>query len=86
MRATFDGDGLVDDVTLDPRTGGQAHFQPANPANDPAIDDHVIGRNLAFDGGAFAHGQKMRANVAVNRTFDLNITSGLEVAGDVQIR
>ena len=29
MRAAFDGDGLVHDVTFDPRGCGQADFQPA---------------------------------------------------------
>ncbi len=49
MRAAFDGDGLVDDVSLDPRGRGQAHLQPAHAAHDAAIDHDVIGHDLAPD-------------------------------------
>lgn len=64
MRAAFDGDGLVHDVTFDPRGCGQADFQPAYLADYPAIDDHVVGQAFALDRCAFTDGQKMRADVA----------------------
>ena len=85
MGTGFDRDGLVDDVTLDPCSGGKAHLQATDAAHDATVDDHVIGGDFAFDGGAFANGQQVRADVTLNCAFDLNVTGGFYVAGDVQI-
>ena len=86
MGAGFDSDRLVDDIALNARTGGQANFQPANLADNAAIDDNIIGHNLAVDRGAFADGQEVRMDVALDFAFDLNVTAGADVALDPQIR
>ena len=52
MGATLDRDGLVDDVALDPRGRRQTHLQTTHAADDPAVDDDVIGNDLAI--GRFA--------------------------------
>src|SRR6056297_1746007 len=41
MGAALDRDGLVDDVAFDTGGGGQAHLEPADPADDPPVDHHV---------------------------------------------
>ncbi len=76
MRAAFDGDGLVDDVALDPRGRGQADLQPTHAADDTAVHHDVVGHDLAPDGGAFADGQQMGADVALDRAFDLDVAGG----------
>ncbi len=89
MRTALDGDGLVDDVALDPRGGGQAHLEAAHPADDAAVDDHVIGGDLALDGRALADGQQVSADVAsdvaFDRAFDLDVAGRLDVARDMQV-
>ncbi len=84
MRTAFDGDGLVDDVAFDPRGRGQAHFQTTHTADHAAIDHDIIGDNFAADGGRFANGQQMGADIAFNNAFNLNIASGLQVADHVR--
>src|SRR6056297_3245208 len=73
MGAAFDGDRLVDDVALDTRRRGQADLEPAHPSDDPAIYHHVVGHAFALDRGAFADGQEMGANVALDGAFDLDV-------------
>ena len=85
MRARLDGDRLVDDVAFHPCGGGQPHLQPAHAPDDAPVDDHVVGHNLALHGGAFAHGQQMRADIALDLPLDLDIAGGLEVAHDQQV-
>jgi hypothetical protein len=86
MGARLDGDGLVDDVALDPRGGGEAHLEAAHPADDAAVDDHVVGDELAPDGRALADGEEMGADVALDLALDLDVAGGLDVALDVQVR
>ena len=86
MRARLDRDGLVDDVALDPRGGGQADLEAPHAAHDAAVDHDVIGDDLALDRGRLADGQQMRADVALDRALDLDVAGGLEVAGHMQIR
>ena len=70
MGAALDGDGLVDDVTLNARRGGQADFQTTDTTDDATVDHNVISNHFAFDRGALADGQKVGANVALNRAFN----------------
>lgn len=86
MRTTFDCDGLVDDITLNSRSGCQADLKATHTTNNAAIDDNIVAHNFAFNGGTFANRQKMGANVAFDLTFDLDIARGLHVASDQQIR
>jgi len=60
----LDGDGLVNDVAFDARSGCQAHFQAAHTAHDAAVDHNVVCDHFAFDCRTFTDGQQMRANVA----------------------
>ena len=77
MRTRFDGDGLVDDVAFDLGGRGEPHLQPAHPADHAAIDHNIVGHDLTPDGGGFAHGQQMGANVA----FDA-LLGAVPVVGD----
>ena len=45
-----------------------------------------VGGDFTFDCGRFANRQKMRADVAFDGAFNLDIASRFDVAGDVQIR
>ena len=78
MRTAFDGDGLVDDVAFDPRGGGQTDLQTTHTAHDAAVDHDVIGGDFTLDGGGFADGQQMRADVALDGAFDLDVAGGLD--------
>lgn len=86
MRTAFDCDGLMDDVTLNARGGRQAHLKAANGAHDAAIDDNVVRHAFAVHRRTFADRKKMRADVAIHGTFDLNITRCLKISGDMQVR
>ena len=86
MRAAFDGDCFVDDVTLDTCRRCQANLQATQAANNTAIYNNVVGDDFAFNCSAFAYGQKMCADVAFDCTFNLNITSGGYIAFDCQVR
>jgi len=82
MGPRFDGDCFVDDIAFNPGAGRKPHFEPADAAHDTAIDNNIIGNHFAADGGTFANGQKMRADVALNRAFNLNVAGRFHVAGD----
>ena len=86
MRSAFDGDCFVNNVALDPCCGGQADLKAAQATNNTTMNNNVICHDLAFDGGAFADCQLMRTNVAVNCTFDLNVTCCGDVAFDREVR
>ena len=86
MGAGFDGDGLVDDVALDPGGGGQPHLEATDAADDAAIDHDLVRDDLAPQRGAFAHGQQAGADVALDRALDLDVALGADVAGDGQVR
>ena len=45
----------------------------------------IIGHHFALDCCRFTDGQKVGANVAFNRTFYLDITSGFQIARDMQV-
>ena len=85
MRAALDGDGLVDDVTLDARGGCQADLEAAHTSDDAAIDHNVVCDHFTAHGSTFTDGQQMGANVAVYLAFDLNVASCLQVSGDQKI-
>ena len=85
MRAAFNGDGFVDDVAFNTRGRGQADLQATHAAYDAAVDHNVVGNHFAFDGGGFADGQKVGADVAFDGAFDLNVTGGFQIAFDVQV-
>ncbi len=86
MRAAFDRDGLMNDVTLDAGGRGQADLEATHAAHNAAIDHHVIGNHFALYGGAFPDGQQVGTNVTLDSAFDLYVAGGLDVADDVQIR
>ena len=86
MGARFNGDGLVNDVALDAGGRGQANFQAAHATDHTAIHDDIVGHDLTADGGGFADGQQMGADVAFDRAFDLNVAGRLQVADHCQIR
>ena len=73
MGAAFDRDGLMDDVAFDLSRRSEAHFQPAHAALYMAVDDDVVGDDFAGDRRGLANRQKMGADVAFNRAFDLNV-------------
>jgi len=77
MRTAFDCDCLVDDITLNTCSGREAHLETAYAANNAAIYNNIISDDFAFDRCCLANGQKMRANVALNRTLNLNVASRL---------
>jgi hypothetical protein len=85
MGARLDRDGLVNDVALDPRGGGQAHLETAHAARDLAGDHHVVGHDLTLDIGAFADGQQVGADVALHRALDLDVAGGAQIAHDGQV-
>ena len=86
MRAALNGDGFVNNVTLNLRRRGQPHFQATHTADHMAIDHNVIGDDFAFDGRAFANSQQMCANVAVDTAFNLDVASCFQVTGDLKVR
>ena len=75
MGAAFDCDGLVDDVTLDLGGGRQADLEAANATDHTAIHHNIVGDNFAAYGGCFTDSQQVGVHVALNLTFDLNVTS-----------
>ena len=85
MRAAFNGDGFVDDVTLNPRRSGQSHFKPAHAAHNAAINHHIIGNTFAFYRCAITNGEKMGANVALNSAFNLDIARGYQIARNREV-
>lgn len=85
MRTRLYGDGLVDDITLNPRRGCQAHLEAAHTAHDAAMNNHIIGNQFALHGGAFANGQQMRADVALDLALNHHITGGLKVTFDMKV-
>ena len=86
MRAGFNRDCIVDDVALNAGCGRQADFQAAHCANDAAIDHNVVSHAFAVYGGAFANRQKVRADIAIDGAFNLDVAGCLQVACDVQVR
>jgi hypothetical protein len=86
MRPRFNGNRLVDDVAFDPRRRGQTNLEPAHPPDNPAIDDNIIGNDLALDGRTFADRQKVGANIAFDHAFNLDIARGLHIADHRQVR
>jgi len=82
MGTAFDCDGLVDDVTLDPRAGRQADLEAAHATDDATVDDNVIRNHFTLDRGTFANGQQMRTNVALYSAFDHDIAGGAQISDD----
>lgn len=85
MSAALDGDGFVYDVALHFGRGRQAHFQAPNGAFDMTVYHDVVGNHFAGDHGGLANSQKVRADVALNRAFDLNVAGCAEVTLDRQV-
>ena len=83
--AALDGDGLVDDVALAARRGREPHLEPAQPAGDAAVHDHLLGDHLALDRGALADDQGVGADVALDDALDLDVAAGQHVALDRQV-
>ena len=86
MRTAFDRDRLVDDVAFDTRRRGQPHFQPAHAADHASVHNDIVGNDFAPNRRGLADRQQMRADVAFDRAFDLDIATGLQVADNRQIR
>lgn len=82
MRAAFNSDCFVNDVTFDACSRCQTYLQPAYTPNDAAVDDDIISDHFAFDGGPFTNSQQMRANVTFDLAFHLDIAGCLEIAGN----
>jgi len=85
MGAGFNRDCFVNDVAFDAGCRCQANLQATHSANDAAIDDNVVSHAFAIDSCAFADGQQVGADVAVNCAFDLDVASCLQVACDMQV-
>ena len=60
-------------------------FQATYASDDTTVYDNIIGHHFALDCCRFTDGQKVGANVAFNRTFYLDITSGFQIARDMQV-
>jgi len=86
MCACLDRNRLVQNVALDATCGRQANFLTANAPDNVAVDDNVFSNNLALDGGVFADGQQVRADIANHDTLDLQVALGLQVADNLQVR
>lgn len=83
MRTALDGDGLMDDVTLDACGRCEADLEAAYTAYDATVHHNIIGNHFAFDRSGLTDGAKVRADVALNSAFDLNVAGCLHVACDM---
>ena len=85
MRAALNGDGFVDDITLNTGLRCEAHFDPANTANNAAIDHNIICYTFAFNRSALANSQQVSADVALYSTLNLDIARCYQIAGNCQV-
>ena len=86
MRARFNRDCLVNDVPLNLRSRRQPHLQAPDFADHTTIYDDIIRHHFTFDHGGFTDRQQMRANIAFDLTFNLDITRRAQIALDAQVR
>ena len=71
--AALDRDRLVDDVALAAGRARQADLEAAQPADDAAVDDDLLGDDLALHRRGLADDQHLGAHVALDDALDLDV-------------